>query len=154
MDEQLALRLLRRIMQWGEEVATQEYAWVRLLAGLKYDGYGDYVAGVRFAESLAGWLAQFEQGDRQTAYDFVKHRLVYFSGGEVKRLVVELQSYEHHAHRQAFDRDYAKLGRLTLAGYQVLPLTDRQLKQERDWVVASPRALLRAARSAVPAPTL
>ena len=53
MDEQLALRLLRRIMQWGEDVATQEYAWVRLLAGLKYDGYGDYVAGVRFAESLA-----------------------------------------------------------------------------------------------------
>ena len=70
------------------------------------------------------------------------------------RLVVELQSYEHHAHRQAFDRDYAKLGRLTLAGYQVLPLTDRQLKQERDWVVASLRALLRAARSPVPAPTL
>lgn len=70
------------------------------------------------------------------------------------RLVVELQSYEHHAHRQAFDRDYAKLGRLTLAGYQVLPLTDRQLKQERDWVVASLRALLRAARSAVPALTL
>lgn len=91
MDEQLALRLLGRIMQWGEDVATQEYAWVRLLAGLKYDGYGDYVAGVRFAESLAGWLAQFQQGDRQTAYDFVKHRLVYFSAGEVKRLVVELQ---------------------------------------------------------------
>jgi hypothetical protein len=90
-DEQLALRLLRRIMQWGEDVATQEYAWVRLLASLKYDGYGDYVAGVRFAESLAGWLAQFEPGDRQTAYDFVKHRLVYFSAGEVKRLVVELQ---------------------------------------------------------------
>ena len=63
------------------------------------------------------------------------------------RLVVELQSYEHHAHRQAFDRDYAKLGRLTLAGYQVLPLTDRQLKQETDWVVASLRALLGAARA-------
>jgi len=66
------------------------------------------------------------------------------------RLVVELQSYEYHAHRQAFDHDYAKPGRLTL----VLPLTYRQLKQERDWVVASLRALLRAARSAVPAPTL
>lgn len=92
MDEQLALRLLRRIMQWSENVATQEYAWVRLIAGLKYDGYGDYVAGVRFAESLAGWLAQFEQADRQTAYDFIKHRLVYFSTGEVKRLVGELQS--------------------------------------------------------------
>ncbi len=70
------------------------------------------------------------------------------------RLVVELQSYEHHAHRQAFDRDYSKLGRLTMAGYQVLPLTDRQLKQERDWVVASLGALLGAARSAVAAPTL
>lgn len=70
------------------------------------------------------------------------------------RLVVELQSYKYHAHRQAFDHDYAKPGRLTLAGYQVLPLTYRQLKQERDWVVASLRALLRAARSAVPAPTL
>jgi hypothetical protein len=36
------------------------------------------------------------------------------------RLVVELQSYEHHAHRQAFDRDYTKLARLRLAGYEVL----------------------------------
>jgi very-short-patch-repair endonuclease len=71
-----------------------------------------------------------------------------------KRLVVELQSYEHHAHRQAFDRDYAKLGRLSIAGYQVLPLTDRQLKLEREWVVAALGALLGAARSAVPVPTL
>jgi very-short-patch-repair endonuclease len=70
------------------------------------------------------------------------------------RLVVELQSHEHHAHRQAFDRDYAKLGRLAVAGYHVLPLTDRQLKRERDWVVASLGALLGAVRSAVPAATL
>jgi very-short-patch-repair endonuclease len=41
------------------------------------------------------------------------------------RLVVELQSHEHHAHPQAFDRDYAKLGRLAMAGYRVLPLTHR-----------------------------
>jgi very-short-patch-repair endonuclease len=70
------------------------------------------------------------------------------------RLVVELQSYEHHAHRQAFNRDYAKLGRLTMAGYQVLPLTDRQLKLERDWVVAALGAVLGGARRAVPVPTL
>ncbi len=70
------------------------------------------------------------------------------------RVVVELQSYEHHAHRQAFDRDYAKLGRLSMAGYQVLPLTYRQLKLERDWVVAALGALLGAARSAVPVLTL
>ena len=62
-----------------------------LISKLKYDGYGDYVAGVRFAESLAGWLVQFEPVDRQTAYDFVKNRLIYFSVAEVNRLVVELQ---------------------------------------------------------------
>jgi very-short-patch-repair endonuclease len=74
------------------------------------------------------------------------------------RLVVELQSYEHHAHRQAFDRDYAKLGRLRLAGYEVLPLTHRQVIEDADWVVDALRSLLRIgsdgaaqARSAVPA---
>ena len=76
-------------------------------------------------------------------------------------LVAELQSYEHHAHRQAFDRDYAKLGRLTMAGYGVLPLTDRQLKEDRNWTVSSLRTLLLdgtlgpdGPRSAVPVPTL
>jgi very-short-patch-repair endonuclease len=58
------------------------------------------------------------------------------------RLVVELQSYEHHAHRQAFDRDYAKLGRLTMAGYHVLPVTHRQLMQERAWVVGALESIL------------
>lgn len=91
MDERLALRLLRRIMEWTEETATQEYGWVRLIARLKYDGYGDYVAGVRFAESLAGWLVQFDLGDRQTAYDFIKNRLVYYTSAEVNRLVGQLQ---------------------------------------------------------------
>jgi very-short-patch-repair endonuclease len=74
------------------------------------------------------------------------------------RLVVELQSYEHHAHRQAFDRDYAKLGRLKLAGYEILPLTHRQVSEEADWVVDALRSLLRTqsngavvARSAAPA---
>jgi Protein of unknown function (DUF559) len=73
------------------------------------------------------------------------------------RLVVELQSYQHHAHRQAFDRDYAKLGRLRLGGYEVLPLTHRQVTEEADWVVGALRSLLRrqsngvvVARRAVP----
>jgi hypothetical protein len=90
MHEQLALKLLRRIMLWNEETATREYGWVRLMSRFKYDGYRDYLAGVRFAESLAGWLNQFEPGDRQAAYDFVKSRLVYFSPAEIQRLVEQL----------------------------------------------------------------
>lgn len=90
MNEQLALRLLRGIMDWDEDVATREYRWVRLISRLKYDGYGDYLAGVRFAESLSGWLSQFSMGDRQAAYEFVKTRLVYFSHAEIQRLVEQL----------------------------------------------------------------
>ncbi|MCK1552554.1 hypothetical protein IVB11_26695, partial [Bradyrhizobium sp. 177] len=90
MNEALALKLLRKIMEWDEETATREYRWVRLMSLLKYDGYRDYVAGVRFAESLAGWLSQFDPVHRATAYDFVKHRLVYFSPLEIHRLVDQL----------------------------------------------------------------
>jgi very-short-patch-repair endonuclease len=53
------------------------------------------------------------------------------------RLVIELQSYEFHAHRQAFERDNSKLARLQVAGYEVLPLTHRQLAEESDWVVGA-----------------
>jgi very-short-patch-repair endonuclease len=58
------------------------------------------------------------------------------------RLVVELQSWEHHGHRQAFERDNSKLARLQVAGYTALPLTDRQLRREPGWVAASLRAAL------------
>src|ERR1700722_7732604 len=42
MNEALALKLLRKIMEWDEETATREYRWVRLMSLLKYDGYRDY----------------------------------------------------------------------------------------------------------------
>jgi hypothetical protein len=58
------------------------------------------------------------------------------------RLVVELQSYEHHAHRQAFERDNSKVARLQVAGYAILPLTYRELRDDRDWVVGAVRAML------------
>jgi hypothetical protein len=90
MNEALALKLLRQIMGWDEETATREYRWVRLMSRLKYDGYRDYVAGVRFAESLAGWLFQFDAADRASAYLFVKHRLIYFSPLEIHKLVDQL----------------------------------------------------------------
>jgi very-short-patch-repair endonuclease len=69
------------------------------------------------------------------------------------RLVIELQSWEHHGHRQAFERDNSKLVRLQLAGYTVLPVSDRQLRYEAEWVATSLRATLeRAAPGARPKP--
>jgi hypothetical protein len=90
MNEALALRLMRQIMEWDEETATREYRWLRLMSRLKFDGYRDYLAGVRFAESLAGWLSQFDPLHRKAAYNFVKNRLIYFSPAEIQRLVEQL----------------------------------------------------------------
>jgi very-short-patch-repair endonuclease len=62
-------------------------------------------------------------------------------------LVVELDGYEFHHDRAAFERDHAKLGRMRLAGYEVLPLTYRQVTEEPAWVIGAVRSLLARAAS-------
>src|SRR3546814_8175714 len=85
---QLGLRLIANIMNWDDDgVATAEYAWLRLMAATKYDGYSDFRAGSRLIKSLATWMKQFGPEDRQTAYDFVKHRLVFISSTETQRAI-------------------------------------------------------------------
>ena len=82
----MALNLIAEIMGWqedGEGTATREYAWLSLMSTLKYDGYSDFRAGVRFVESLAAWLKQFDPAHRLAAYEFIKRRLVYISPAEL-----------------------------------------------------------------------
>src|SRR5450755_4063634 len=74
-------------MAWSDERARDEFQWLRLMARLKYDGYRDFQAGMRFIESLATWLQQFEPDERETAYGFVRQTLVYIGAGEMQRLV-------------------------------------------------------------------
>mgnify|MGYP003406723927 CR=1 FL=1 len=50
-------------------------------------GFSDFRAGARFTENLAIWLKQFDAEDRQTAYNFIKHRLVYISNAELYRAI-------------------------------------------------------------------
>ena len=52
MNQDLGLKVLGRIMQWDDDRARREFAWLRLMARLKYDGYRDFQAGMRFIESL------------------------------------------------------------------------------------------------------
>jgi len=87
MINTLALNLVADVMNWDNEVATQEYAWLRLISSMKYDGYSDFRAGVRFLESLVSWLRQFNEADRVTAYAFIKERLVYISALEMQRVI-------------------------------------------------------------------
>ncbi|MEG8221367.1 hypothetical protein [Sphingobium sp. D43FB] len=87
MINTLALNLVADVMDWDNEVATREYGWLRLISAMKYDGYSDFRAGVRFLESLVSWLRHFDKADRPAAYAFVKERLVYISTLEMQRVI-------------------------------------------------------------------
>ncbi len=85
MINALALNLIADVMAWDMEEATKEYAWLRLMSSVKYDGYSEFRAGSRFLESLATWLRQFKPDDRSAAYAFVMTRLSYLSQAEMQR---------------------------------------------------------------------
>lgn len=87
MNQELGLKVLGQIMAWSDDAAREEFRWLRLMARLKYDGYSDFQAGMRFIESLATWLQQFKAAERETAYAFVRRTLVYIGPGEMHRLV-------------------------------------------------------------------
>jgi hypothetical protein len=90
MNQDLALKVLGQIMNWNDDRSRREFQWLRLMARLKYDGYRDFQAGMRFLESLATWLQQFLQSERETAYAFLRNTLVYIGAGEMQRLVEQL----------------------------------------------------------------
>ncbi|UWU25942.1 hypothetical protein N2601_33275 (plasmid) [Rhizobium sp. CB3060] len=87
MISTLGLSLIAELMQWDNDEATAEYGWLQLMSSIKYDGYADFRAGIRFFESLATWLRQFKQDDRKTAYAFIRQRLVYISAAEMQRVI-------------------------------------------------------------------
>src|SRR5664279_5385871 len=87
MNEQLALKSLSELLEWGDE-ARDEFAWLRLMSKYKYDFYQGYEPGLRFFESLIGWLIQFKAvADRRIAYAFLKNQLIFFSRDEIDHLV-------------------------------------------------------------------
>ncbi len=84
MKSGLADRLLAKVMNWSEQDVARERPVLQVLADLKYDEYQQFSPGMRFVESLALWLEQFESRDeRLCAYEFIKSRLVFFSGAEM-----------------------------------------------------------------------
>jgi hypothetical protein len=87
MNQDLGLKVLGQVMAWSDDRARKEFQWLRLMARLKYDGYRDFRAGMRFIESLATWLQQFEPEEREVAYAFVRQALVYIGPGEMQRVV-------------------------------------------------------------------
>lgn len=58
------------------------------------------------------------------------------------RLAVEMDSWEFHGHRAAFERDRARDAKLQAAGYRVIRLTHRQLETEAPRITTQLRKLL------------
>ena len=88
MRRDLAERLLAKIMNWTDEEKARERAFLESFAAYKYDEYQQYAPGLRFLESLARWLRQFQNfNERRIAYDFIKNQLIFVSEAEITHLV-------------------------------------------------------------------
>jgi very-short-patch-repair endonuclease len=64
------------------------------------------------------------------------------------RLVAELDGYDTHGTRRAFERDRERDRKLQVAGYRVIRITWRQLTDEPDTIASELRELLRDTVSA------
>lgn len=60
------------------------------------------------------------------------------------RLVVEMDSWEFHHHRAAFEHDRARDAAMQAAGYRVIRLTHRQLETEAPRIATQLRTMLGA----------
>jgi len=58
------------------------------------------------------------------------------------KLIVELDSWEHHGHRAAFERDRARDPKLLIAGYRTIRITHRRLDREAEQLATEIRQLL------------
>lgn len=79
---------MAEVMGWTPEDVARERPSLQGMAEYKYDEYQQFYPGMRFVESLALWLRQFNAGEeRRIAYDFVRKRLIFFSSAEMAHLI-------------------------------------------------------------------
>jgi len=94
LRDTLAETLLAKILGWQPPDVARERPVLQAMASLKYDEYEQFSPGLRFIESLALWLNQFESSDREIAYQFIKKSLVFCSAEEMDHLV-ETAYHDH-----------------------------------------------------------
>jgi hypothetical protein len=82
-----AKNLVAQLMQWTDERATGEFAWLELMVDYKFDRYQQYGPGHRFYVHLLRWLSQFDASDRECAWLFLREQLVFVSQDEMHHLV-------------------------------------------------------------------
>ena len=87
MKDDSANTLLRTIMDWSNDDITRELPNLQALAAYGYDDYQQFKPGMRFIESLAGWLNRLPQDKRNTAFDFIKNRLLFLTRSQMEQIV-------------------------------------------------------------------
>ena len=87
MKDELAEKLLVTVLDWDGIRSKEELPCLQNLARYKYDEYQQFAPGMRFVESLTRWLFQFEREHRETAYQFVREKLIFCSSLEIEHLV-------------------------------------------------------------------
>lgn len=88
MKHDLAFNLIGNKLNWSDADFAKEFRELQLMIDHKYDGYHGFQPATRFHVALLNWLSQFPNlVDRQTAYRFVKQRMVYVSQREMHHLV-------------------------------------------------------------------
>lgn len=89
MKYDLAASILRNTLEhWSTVKMDEEIKDIQIISEIKYDDYQQYTHGMRYVESLALWMRQFEScEDRDCAYDLVKKQLIYISEEEMRQLV-------------------------------------------------------------------
>ncbi|CAN5137986.1 hypothetical protein BH11ACT4_BH11ACT4_08100 [soil metagenome] len=125
MNRELSLRVLAQVMGWDDDRASDEYAWLKFMGGIKYDSYRDFQAGMRFTESLATWLQQFPSDEREVAYAFVRTRLVFVGVSETQHLVE--QFYPRVVHERIVRTVAA---RHSLPDYEAIASPDYRLEMD------------------------
>ena len=87
MNSNLANQLLASIMKWDAQTLASERAALEFMGSMKYDAYDRYMPGMRFMSSLVQWLNDIEEEDRESAYKFIKEKLVFISSTQMNYLV-------------------------------------------------------------------
>ena len=87
MKDDSANTLLKTIMWWSNDDITRELPNLQALAAYGYDDYQQFKPGMRFIESLAGWLNRLPQEKRKTAFDFIKNRLLFLTRSQMEQIV-------------------------------------------------------------------
>lgn len=95
-------------MDWTPDRVSEERPILQFLAEYKYDEYQQFSPGMRFVESLALWLKQFDQVDRDAAYAFIRERLIFISSTEMRYLISI--AYRDYLRPQLINQVAADLG--------------------------------------------